>query len=462
MKKYIGKKEKLSFGLAAAASYLVAGIAQSYLMYFLTDILIVSYTFVLVLMIGARVWDAINDPIMGIVIDKSKFRSGKMRPYILIGSFFMAVTSILLFLPLTDLSSTAKMIYASVVYIAFGMSYTLVDVPAMGLMSVATPDSEERASLLSFYVTVGTIGGLMPIALLPVFELIVPAKWLYFSLATFTGILAFVAYFVLYRNSKERCSTKSQDISVKDIGKIVSKNKPMIQALLMSMIASPRYLMLPGLIYIATYVYVFGTLSSGMALMILYAIIGVGMFAGILLTPVMYTRWGYKKTAIFTGLVGGVGMTVAFLVGLGNLYVALPFMTIGGIGLGAYNVLPYPMVGDSLDYLEYETGERMEGMCFSLNSFVTKFNNAVGFVGLILGLIVVGYVAPETAAQSVVQSSSTVIGLFAMVTIVPGISFFLSIIPMLFYSFHGEKKERMLAELEVRRQAGDTSMVVED
>ena len=132
MEKYISKKEKASYGFA------VAGITQSYLMYFFTDILIIPSAFVMMLMIVARVWDALNDPMMGVIVDRTSTKYGKMRPYVLIGSFLMLVTTIVLFMPLTGAPTMFKMIFAAVSYIIFGMAYTLTDVPAMGLMSVAT------------------------------------------------------------------------------------------------------------------------------------------------------------------------------------------------------------------------------------------------------------------------------------------------------------------------------------
>ena len=139
--------------------------------------------------------------------------------------------------------------------------------------------------------------------------------------------------------------------------------------------------------------------------------------------------------------------------GLVNIYAALPFMTIGGLGLGAYNSLPYPMVGDSLDYLEWKTGERMEGICFSWNSFVTKFNNAVGALGVIVGLMVIGYVQPEMSGEYLPQTESVKDGMFALATLVPAIGFALSLIPMLFYDYTGKRKERILNELAERRAA---------
>lgn len=170
-------------------------------------------------------------------------------------------------------------------------------------------------------------------------------------------------------------------------------------------------------------------------------------------TPVIYKKLGYKTTCVIAAVTGGVSLTAAFLLGKINIYFALPFMTIGGLSLGSYNVLPYPMVGDSLDYLEWKTGERMEGVCFSLNSFVTKFNNAVGFIGLSAALTLFHFIEPSAAGVPAVQSASTVTGLFSLVTVIPGIGFLLSLIPICFYDFSGVKKGKILSELAVKRKA---------
>ena len=117
MEKYISKKEKASYGFAAVGSYMVAGITQSYLMYFFTDILIIPSAFVMMLMIVARAWDALNDPMMGVIVDRTSTKYGKMRPYVLVGSFLMLVTTIVLFMPLTGAPTMFKMIFAAVSYI---------------------------------------------------------------------------------------------------------------------------------------------------------------------------------------------------------------------------------------------------------------------------------------------------------------------------------------------------------
>lgn len=340
MEKYISKKEKASYGFAAVGSYMVAGITQSYLMYFFTDILIIPSAFVMMLMIVARAWDALNDPMMGVIVDRTSTKYGKMRPYVLIGSFLMLVTTIVLFMPLTGAPTMFKMIFAAVSYIIFGMAYTLTDVPAMGLMSVATPNSDERASLLSFYVTVGSVGSLLPVGLLTMFQSFIPEKYVYFAMSIFVGIITSAAYLTLFKNSKERFSTHTEKIAVRDMIKAAGRNKPMM-ALLMSMTASPRYVIMPAAMYIATYV------------------------------------------------------------------INIP----------------------------------------GFNSFVTKFNNAVGFMGLSAALTLFHFIEPSAAGVPAVQSASTVTGLFSLVTVIPGIGFLLSLIPICFYDFSGVKKEKIYLSL---------------
>ncbi len=124
----------------------------------------------------------------------------------------------------------------------------------MGLMSVATPNSDERASLLSFYVTVGSVGSLLPVGLLTIFRSFIPEKYVYFAMSIFVGIITSAAYLTLFKNLKERFSTHTEKIAVRDMIKAAGKNKPMMMALLMSMATSPRFLIMPAALYIATYV----------------------------------------------------------------------------------------------------------------------------------------------------------------------------------------------------------------
>ena len=453
MQKYVRGKEKFSYGFAAVGSFMIANVIASYLSYFLTDILLVSTTFVSVLMIVARIWDMLNDPLMGVLIDRTSTPQGKMRPYIRIGAILIFFVSVFMFLPLSDADPIFRCVFATVMYLAFDTAYTIVDVPFMGLMSVATPIDKERSSLLTFYVTLGSAGTVGTIVLLPLFQSFLPEKWVYFALAATVGTIAFAGYMMLYKNSHERFATHTEKISVKDMFKTAARNKPMVLTLLTSMLASPRYLLMLSAAYISTYVIKIPGVSSGTVLVLLYLVVGAGMFAGILLTPLVYKRTGFKCTTLLFGTIGGVCLAAAFFVGQANYYAALPFMTLGGLGLGAYNTLPYPMVGDSLNYLEWKTGQRMEGVCFSWNSFVTKFNNAAAAIMLSVGLIVFGFVQPVVPGEPLPQSDFTVTGLYALVTIIPAISFLISLVPAALNGYTGKRRAFIMEELRQRKSA---------
>lgn len=462
--KYIGKKEKASYGFAAIGSFMMSGVVSSYLNVFLSDILIVPLEFTTALMFFARFWDMVNDPIMGVVIDRTHTKNGKMRPFVRFGAFLIFIVSIIMFLPLTEMPLVARCVFAAIGYLLFDFSYTVVDVPAMGLMSVATPNPKERSSLLSFYVALGSIGTVLPIGLVSIYQRIVPETWLYFAIAATAGLVVFVGYLLLYKNSKERFATHTEKTPVKEMFRAAVKNKPMLLTLLTSMLASPRYLLMLAASYISIYVVKIPGWESGDVLILLYLVVGSGMFAGILLTPVVYKRIGFKKTSLLFGTLSAVFLTIAFFVGRVNYFAAFPFMTIGGLGIGAYNVLPYPMVGDSLDYLEWKTGHRMEGVCFSLNSMVTKFNNAIAAVAVSALLIVFQFQQPEVPGVPLEQSQYTLDGMFSLVTLIPAVGFALSLIPMALNTYNGARKKQILDELEIKRaqRRTDGGIVIEE
>src|SRR5699024_7127588 len=119
-----------------------------------------------------------------------------------------------------------------------------------------------------------------------------------FAIAAITGVLIFTGYMLLYRNSKERFAMHSEKVRVRDMFKTAIKNKPMLLTLLTSMIAAPRYLIMLAAAYIATYVISIPGMSADTVLLLLYVVVGGGMFARILITPAIYKKIGYKRTSI--------------------------------------------------------------------------------------------------------------------------------------------------------------------
>lgn len=455
-RRYVTFKEKLSISFASVNSYVVSSMIASYLLYFYTDVFLLPMAAVPVLMGAARIWDTVNDPIMGILIDRTKNgKRGRMRKYFFYFAVPMGIFTALLFAA-PDLSNAWKVVFAVVTYFIFDTLYTVTDVPLWSLISVTTPNAGERAKTLSLAVTVGSVGSVIPMLVVPMLADRFGERRGYFGFAAIIGLFGMCALFSVYRNAKERIHpAKEEKLPVKKIIRIASQNTPMLLTLLATMLSCTRYLLQISAVYVANY-NIQSSFSPGTVQIIMVVIIAAGMFTGMLVTPPLYTRFGYKKVYIFFGVMGAVVLSAAYFVGYDNFYAILPFLAIGGIPLGVFSTIAYPMVGDSLDYLEWKTGERLEGFCFSLNSSVTKFNNAFAAITVSVFLVLIHFKQPAENAMGVVvqqaQTAQTLDGIFALVTLLPAAGFALAIIPMLFYRFTGKRKEAILRELEERRR----------
>lgn len=456
MKKHMKGKEKFSLSLASINSYMISSLIASYLLYFYTDIFLVPISVVPVIMGAARIWDTVNDPVMGIFIDRSKKgKHGRMRKYFLYFAVPMSISTVLLFSS-PDLPDSGKIIYAVITYFIFDTLYTVVDIPLWSLISVSTPNVSERAKSLSLIVTVGSAGSVIPMLVVPLFSNGLGERKGYFSFGAMAGVLCLIALLCVYRNGKERVKPiQEEKLPVKTIVKTAFQNKPMLLTLLASVLSCTRYLLQISAIYVATY-NIKSTMEPETVQIILVVFVSIGMFLGMVITPSLYTKFGYKKVYIFFGVMGAAVLGGAYLVGYDSLGMILPFLAVGGIPLGVYSTITYPMVGDSLDYLEWKTGQRVEGFCFSLQSSMTKFNNAFAAITVSTFLLVIGFQQPVVdaagAAVKQAQSAGTLNGIYALVSLLPAIGFALSIIPMVFYNFTGKRKEKILAELDARRR----------
>ena len=166
-KRYVTFREKLSISFASVNSYVVSSMIASYLLYFYTDVFLLPMAAVPVLMGAARIWDTVNDPVMGILIDRTRMgKHGRMRKYFFYFAIPMGVFTALLFAA-PNLSTTWKVVFAAVTYFVFDTLYTITDVPLWSLISVTTPNANERAKTLSLAVTVGSVGSVIPMLVVP-------------------------------------------------------------------------------------------------------------------------------------------------------------------------------------------------------------------------------------------------------------------------------------------------------
>ena len=209
---HVPKKEWMAYCVGALGQGMVYAIMSSYISDFYISVLKLTPLFVLLLMLLARVWDAINDPIMGYIMDHANPKNGKMKPYLIYTPIPIAVLTVLLFYA-PNISDTAKMIYAAITYVAWGMIYTASDVPFWALPNALTPNADERGGIISKARTANGVGSAVPTAFFMVLGFILPKfnlsgteleKTKYMCIALFCAIVGNLLFIRVYFKTKER------------------------------------------------------------------------------------------------------------------------------------------------------------------------------------------------------------------------------------------------------------------
>ncbi len=490
-KKYVQKKEMTSFCVAGLGQGMIYALMSSYISDYYLNVLQLTPMFVLLLMLLARVWDAINDPLMGMIVDRSNLKSGKMLPFIRFALIPIAVVTLLMYLS-PNLPKTELMIYSAIVYVAWGMIYTVGDVSFWGLPNVMTPDSEERSSVISVSKIFNSIGSAVPEVLFLVVGFII-ASWAqntnttdfltiqkkkYLIMAIVTVGLGIILYALACIGVKERVKMpvrKRQPGEPSQLARVF-KCKPLVLVLLMGVLSSGRYMVSAAAIHVARYSFYIGpelaTLateaervaaieSSISTVKTVFQISSiVGLFGATLFMPKLMKKFDYKKLVIVTCLAGFVASIITTIVGwfTMNLYACIPFIVISCIPLGVINTVSLAMIGDCLDFMELKTGFRDNALGAACQGFINKVGNAFATSGIVVMYMVIGLDPAQMLSSTSVVSALDMppemrFAMFSLVSIVPGISMLLCSIPMFFYKIAGKEKKDMIAQLQAKREA---------
>ena len=491
-KKYLTMKERICFTLGAfGRSGIYTLMSMFTLVFFQNGAGLTLGQGTTIILIG-RIFDAINDPMMGMIVDRTKSRWGKMRPYLLFSPVPIAITTILLFTAPFEDGSTAAFVWALVTYILWGVAFTVQDVPFWGLSSVITPLESERTSFISTARLGSTFGGILPALLVPIlYQSNLGYNKGFFISALLFALLGCGLSILIFFVSKERVPKMDHTPSFKETFVVLGKDKLLIIVIFAAVLGSTmvtanqcadyigNYLiiqnytdfskifdaagnLLPNVDAAAAYDF---WIPRGTIVTTLTVAIGVGMVPAMALFPVLRKKLSLKQIYIGSAAFGFIVHALCYLVLSGdvtNISIILlwVFLFLMGLPLGIYNVITYALIADAVDYMEWKTGERHEGVCFSFQTFLSKVNAAIAtFVfGQILGrsdFKAVDKSLVDVAGRQIFfeQSLDTQKMLLALVTIVPAVGFFLTIIPMLFNDFTGKTKEKAQKELEDARQA---------
>lgn len=461
----VGRRERIAFYFAAFfrdMSYVMVG---SYLMLFYIDIMGFAGTAALIVIpIITRIWDGINDPLLGAFYDRRVYKTEKARP-IFKGTVLTAAVMMVLLFFAPKFSNNVKVdyilkaIYAVLTYGIFEAMHTLNGTAFMSLYNSISAVPDERTKIISIsrlfsMAGNGLISGAIPI-LLGLFrnDDVVAKTYIYLGSACFVAI-AFVIYnFLMYHFVRERVITpppEKQKIS--HMLKRFTKNK-----LLMLMIVSNC---IAGLINTSTITLYFYTYNMGNpAMATIFSILTIPTFViGSLIVPYLVKRFDKRNIMIVCSLMVVAVNSVYLIAGYTPAFwVVLTVLTVQNLPFSIKAVLYWNMVADSVDYAEWKTGFRNDGLVYSIEGCASKIIGAIGamFTGIVITAI-------NFVPNSITQTISTMKGLFYIPVIVTIVTTLLSTIPYFFYDLNRKKHETILAELEERKKNSAEELAVSE
>ncbi len=461
-KKYLKTRDYLLFSLARFASSAVTGLIQGYLLYFYTSCVGINASAVGLMFLITKIFDGLNDPIMGAIVDKTRTKWGKMRPYLFFGAIPWGIVTIAMFLPqvYAGMNMSAKIIYMYVTYIAYGLLGTIIGVPLDGIPAVASPNTDERAKIISISRILGSIGEQSALVLLTAFLLFTHDDYSssYMWMGIVIGILGPIFMLLGAATIKERLEPTKETPSIWEGFKYLFKNKQFLLLILSNLLTFFRNLVSAMILYVVSYVIGKGSLQ------IVFSIPGaVASMIGMMIAPKLRTKMDSKNLFIFATIWHSVALAIIFfialVVGVDNLQFTWGWVLLAGlmfiamIPVGILNVIPHLMATDTLDYWEDKTGDRCEGITFSLMSLRSKVSS--GFKDYVLSFLLVYFLFAQPMgyieSHKPLQTEFTKTGLIMIYTIIPAITNLVSIIPIMFYKLSGKKMAEIKARLEIKR-----------
>ena len=473
-------KEAIAYSIAGFGQNFICTIIGSYLTVFMTDALLFGSADVMVggvsgamavafLMLGTRIYDACNDPIMGSIVDRTRTKWGKCRPYLKWMPIPIAVMTILCFCPFLEPKATSTFAIISVVYVIWSMVYTVVDVPYWGLSTCMTNNTTIRGNVLTVARLLSTLGaGIVTVgvpiitsavtnkykgadgAVLPQF---IDAnantlKWTYFICALAFTAIAIPMFYYGFRNTKERFTSTENPPSLGHNLKLLFKNRELLLVVLSGILGGARMVYTyTGGLYFAKYV----LKEEGLYSLITLLVVPGGAVASILV-PWMTKKFTKKWAYIGVHVLGAVVMFAMYFIGYDanwKLVVCAIGLVLLGIPQGVNNIVTYAMIGDTVEYLEWKTGERAEGICFAMQTFINKIGMAVG---AFIGVFSYSWAGINpTAADGVYITAQGEQTLWNLLVLSGALSMVGTIIPMLFYRLTEKRQRELVKEIEERK-----------
>ncbi len=462
-------RTKFAYGLGDWGTSAATAARNLYWLFFLVSVVGLQADIAGAIILIGRVWDSINDPLIGTLSDGLESRWGRRRPFILAGAVPFGITFFLLFfVPPLD-SDLALLIYYSVVYLLFDTMYTVINVPYAAMTPEMTEDYDERSSLAGWRIAIAILASLLASATFKLTAEDLIGK----SLADTMGLAeavrlgyALTAAFwsatlilspillVLLVKEEERATPVRDPIRPWQTLKEVFRNRPFRLVAIIYMLGFTTADIVVA-VFVWFLVFYVGA-QRGFDSLVLGLVLGLA-FLTMPLTVKLMRRYGKRETYIGTMAIYAIVLFIMSQIPRGGQWYVLVAALFAGFGHGAVNVIPWAMVADVVDVDELMTGKRREGIYSGYLVFLRKLATALAIFLVTRVLAGSGFRGSTGGSlEGVTQPESALIALRVLVGVVPAIMLVLSIVAAWHYPLNKEVHRALLRRLEQRRlEAGD-------
>lgn len=445
-----GVKDEIGYVFGDMAGSFVNLFVDAYFLIFCTSVLGISAGWMGTLFLVARLWDAINDPIMGSFPDRWMIgKSGdKFKPWIKIFMIPLALSGVLCFLNV-PLEGIALHAYVAFAYVLYGMSYTGTSMPFGAMASVVSDDPIQRSKLSRARSIGGTIVGIVGLSIVPVVcfdkqSNILPERFT--LIAVVFGVLSIISYFVLLNLTQERIRQNVEKAEKFNYGKVLKAtvhNRPLIGVMVATL---GSMLFITGSNQVRSYIFKEYYARTDVMSIISLATIPILVIC-FPLVPKLVAKFGKKATLMAAIISSTIFSVIPVVMEIKNVYVYSALVVLGTIGQTVFTILIWALVTDCLDYSEWKFHERSDGSMYSLYTFSRKIGSTIASTGVSFGLAAIGFVS----GSNVVQTAEAVNGIYFLVNIIPVVTCALELIGVgLIFNLNKETTEQMYAELKAK------------
>lgn len=441
----LSKISVLGYGAGDAANNLAFTTATMFLLVYYTDVAGISAAAAGTLLLAVRIFDAFADIFAGRMVDRTYHKKlGKFRPYIMFGSVPLLLLSVATF-SIPQIGESGMLLWAYISYALLGLAYSFVNIPYGSLAGAMTQNSGERAKLASAR-TIGAVavGSFLGIFIAPLMKGGENLQPLFTTLTVIFAVVGTGLYMFTVFSTKERVVREVANVSMKQSFETLKGNKPLL------MLCISSFLFLTGQLALGTVqIYYFRDVLGSLSLYAVMSIINIFLTFGMAaMLPRLVRAMGKKNIYIGGAALMALGGLVVFLAPAGMVWLAFTGVMVTQMGLYLVNMLVWALEADTVEYGEWKTGIRTEGITYALFSFTRKTGQAVGGALAAFALAWGGYAAG--AAQ---QSEQALLGIRAGAGLLPMVFAILALLVMLVYPLTDAKHKEIVAEIQARREA---------